>query len=26
VKRAVIRNIIIGLITIAIHFGIGKIF
>lgn len=25
-KRAVIRNIIIGLITIAIHFGIGKIF
>ncbi|MGO0154766.1 VIT1/CCC1 transporter family protein [Leuconostoc mesenteroides] len=26
VKRAVIRNIVIGLITIAIHFGIGKIF
>ncbi|WP_405465198.1 VIT family protein [Leuconostoc mesenteroides] len=26
VKHAVIRNIIIGLITIAIHFGIGKIF
>ncbi len=26
VKRAVIRNIIIGLITITIHFGIGKIF
>ncbi|GMA69443.1 membrane protein [Leuconostoc litchii] len=26
VKRAVIRNIIIGLITIAIHYGIGKAF
>ena len=26
VKRAVIRNIIIGLVTVAIHFGIGKLF
>lgn len=26
VKRAVIRNIIIGLLTIAIHYGIGKLF
>ena len=26
VKRAVIRNIIIGLITITIHYGVGKLF
>ncbi|MDR2661315.1 MAG: VIT family protein [Lactobacillaceae bacterium] len=26
VKRAIIRNIIIGLVTVAIHFGIGKMF
>jgi len=26
VKRAMIRNIIIGLLTIAIHYGIGKLF
>ncbi|PCR99299.1 VIT1/CCC1 transporter family protein [Lactococcus fujiensis] len=26
VKKAVLRNIIIGLITIAIHYGIGKLF
>lgn len=25
-KRAIIRNIIIGLVTIAIHYGIGKLF
>ncbi|MCS9984453.1 VIT family protein, partial [Weissella paramesenteroides] len=26
IKRAIIRNIIIGLVTVAIHFGIGKLF
>ncbi|KDA49072.1 MULTISPECIES: VIT family protein [Leuconostoc] len=26
IKRAVIRNIIIGLVTVAIHFGIGELF
>ncbi|WP_439819400.1 VIT1/CCC1 transporter family protein [Weissella paramesenteroides] len=26
IKRAIIRNIIIGLATVAIHFGIGKLF
>ncbi|MGO2453749.1 MAG: VIT1/CCC1 transporter family protein, partial [Leuconostoc falkenbergense] len=26
IMRAVIRNFIIGLVTVAIHFGIGKLF
>lgn len=26
IKRAIIRNIIIGLVTVAIHFGVGKLF